>query len=98
MKHAEHTDRGLSLAKASEGALYRVTGIDPNACLCQLQSLGFAEGARLQLIRRVSGGHLLVCRIEEADVALRREIAASVRLAEDSDIPAELGEETLHVV
>lgn len=76
-------DQTLCLVEAKEGFTYRVTSIGKDACLCQLHSLGFQEGARLQVIRRVSGGYLLVCRVDEVDIALRSKIAAAVQLLEE---------------
>lgn len=61
-----------------------VSAVEEGACLCQLRCLGVAEGAELELIRRVSGGRLLIVRVDGADVAVRREVAATIQVRKRS--------------
>jgi Fe2+ transport system protein FeoA len=57
-----------------------VTHVDPSESSCHLQCLGFTEGGEVELVRTLSRGAVMIFRVDGADVALRRETAASIRI------------------
>jgi Fe2+ transport system protein FeoA len=58
--------------------------IQENPQVCYLRCMGFCPGAHVELVRRVSGGALSVYRVDDADVALRRETAALISVVLES--------------
>jgi Fe2+ transport system protein FeoA len=68
----------LPLSELDTGAHALISRMEENPHLCYLQCMGFIPGAHVELIRRISGGALSVYRVDDADVALRREAAAMI--------------------
>jgi Fe2+ transport system protein FeoA len=52
--------------------------------VCYLRCMGFAPGAHVELIRRVSRGALSIYRVDDADVALRQETATLISVILES--------------
>jgi Fe2+ transport system protein FeoA len=68
----------LPLSELAVGAHAQIARMKANPQICYLQCMGFTPGAHVEMIRRISGGALSVYRVEDADVALRREAAAMI--------------------
>jgi len=68
----------LPLSELSVGAHAIIARMKANPQICYLQCMGFTAGAHVEKVRRISGGALSVYRVEDADVALRREAAAMI--------------------
>jgi Fe2+ transport system protein FeoA len=68
----------IPLSDLAPGVHALISRMEDNPHLCYLQCMGFCPGAHVELIRRVSGGALSVYRVDDADVALRREAAAMI--------------------
>jgi Fe2+ transport system protein FeoA len=72
------TQKTTRLSDLAPGVHALITRMDENPHLCYLQCMGFRSGAHVELIRKISGGALAVYRVDDADVALRREAAAMI--------------------
>ncbi len=70
----------VQLNKIRQGERCTVLSVEESSCLCQLRCLGVVEGAELELVRGVSGGRLIILRVDGADVAVRRDVAATIRV------------------
>ena len=68
----------IPLSELAVGAHALICRMKENPQIFYLQCMGFTAGAHVEAIRRVSGGALTVYRVEDADVALRREAAAMI--------------------
>jgi len=68
----------ISLSELAVGAHGLICKMKENPQIFYLQCMGFTAGAHVEAIRRFSGGALTVYRVEDADVALRREAAAMI--------------------
>jgi Fe2+ transport system protein FeoA len=74
------TPLALALDRIRQGERCTVLSVGHGSCLCQLRCLGVVEGAELELVRAVSGGKLLILRVDGADVAVRRDVAATIQV------------------
>ncbi len=70
----------MHLAELESGKRGVVTGVTQGEAFCQLCSLGLNAGAEVELVRFLSSRTLLIVRVDGADVALRRETAATVKI------------------
>jgi len=68
----------IPLTQLSPGAHALVLDMQENPQVCYLKCLGFCPGAHVELVRRVSRGALSIYRVDDADVALRKETAALI--------------------
>lgn len=76
----DQTSSSISLDSVQPGESCIVSSVAESSCICQLRCLGVVEGAMLDLIRSVSRGRLLILRVDGADMALRREVAATIQV------------------
>jgi Fe2+ transport system protein FeoA len=74
----------FALDKLHSGDTARVVSVEDGSCCCQLRCLGVQPGANLELVRTLSGGKLLILRVDGADVALRREVATTIQVAPEA--------------
>lgn len=70
----------MHLAELGRGKRGVVTGVVQSEAYCQLCSLGLNSGAEVELIRFLSSGSLVIVRVDGADIALRCETAATVKI------------------
>lgn len=59
----------------------------PEEAACRLMALGFLPGSRIEAVRSAPGGDPRVYRVDGAEIALRAETAARLKLAPDGEDP-----------
>jgi len=74
----------FALDQLPPGDTAQVVAVEEGSCCCQLRCLGVQAGATLELVRTLSKGKLLILRVDGADIALRREVAATIQVAPEA--------------
>ena len=76
-----------SLSSGEKGVVKSLQGGDEAVRF--MAAFGFFPGAALEAVRRAPFGSPMVCRVEGAELVLRRNLAEMVLLEENGDIPAD---------
>lgn len=71
----------VHLAELDRGEKATVIGVAQGEAFCQLCALGLNSGAEVEIVRKVSHNTVLIVRVDGHDIALRRETAATVKIA-----------------
>lgn len=77
-----------TLADLAEGQVGILAELDlPEEASRRLMALGFLPGSRIEAVRSAPGGDPRVYRVDGAEIALRAETAACLKLASDGENP-----------